>query len=591
MSRLLHLVSPGSDLSKFEGTIGLLHEFAPDSPWLQAAKGPWHTPDELLGSPDEALAQVHPLVSRLLQSAPLVEGFSPLTIFEETLLEQCSYIAQASNLDRWISDNSFSTCRFDSYSPWVSRLRKIQSVTGSSYRIDVRLGVMESGQRVRALGRLWKTKPGVREFFRRVAPLRARYLSGGPQRKNRGQDIRGGIWFVSTAYNYTKIGLAYEPYLGQPMNYLVEDPASGAKRLQELGRDWHLLYAWSRRSDIPSASEVRSIGDKITAALAAVPIDEEQNRLRTTFLQGEWWQLFLTRRFPFVLFLSRVLQRWFQTVQPEMIVVGNAGYERALLLHENVRRVPVVMLQHGIMHWVYGVADQPVDVFVLRGSFFQQVLNEPLRRKTVIRNFPEPQQRADLPAAKSEERDSILFITTPYDVPAMYHEEDRQDILRAILRAAHSAKKPLIVRVHPLEKISDYERLVHGLEDELGLQVGVSYSQGPDVEQALARSGVAVLHFSTMFLDCLRHGIPIVSFGWHWFPNKAHFQEERIFHFARDLQEVEFLIGQGLAGQLPRSQAMLEKFLASTKAEEISAMFQETLRSKEPSYVGPHRPS
>ena len=47
-------------------------------------------------------------------------------------------------------------------------------------------------------------------------------------------------------------------------------------------------------------------------------------------------------------------------------------------------------LQHGVMHWTYAVTDQPVDVFLLRGPFFQRTVNEKLRRKTVVHNFPEP---------------------------------------------------------------------------------------------------------------------------------------------------------------------------------------------------------
>jgi|SRR4051794_1033437 hypothetical protein len=577
MAKTLHLLTPDTKFRKVDGPVGVLHEFASDSPWIRALSHEWHTADELMGSPDQALEQVSPLVTKLLRAAPEIEGFSPVEIFEETLLEEFSYIVRACNLDRWISNHGLSTCRFDSYSPWANRLRNVRSVTGSAYQIDAKLRVMESDQRARTLAKLWMTKPGFREFFRRVAPLWSRFLTGPPRRKHSERASRGGTWFLSTAYNYTKIGLTYEPYLGEQMNYLVEDSATGAKRLEELRRDWHLLYAWARRSDVPSPSEVQSIGHRITAELAAIPLQETDNNIRGCFLKGEWWQLFLHRRLPFVLFLSRVLQRWFRAVQPEMIVVGNAGYERALLLHENVRRTPVIMLQHGIMHWVYSVTDQPVDVFVVRGPFFERMLSEKLRRKTVVRNFPEP-QHADTPS-RDGHRDSILFITTPYDVPAMFHIEDRQDILRAVLRAAEAARRPVIVRVHPLEKVSDYKESIERLKLELGLRVEVSYSQGSEVERALGKSCVAILHFSTMFLDCLRHGIPIVSFAWHWFPNKSHFEKEQIFQFARDLQDLEALIVQGASGRLPIRCSSLEQFLANTTAAEISTLFQEVRRS------------
>jgi hypothetical protein len=573
MSKILYLSASDSDLSNVAGTVGLLCEFAPDSPWLSPEHH--YFPDQLLGSADDALKFVYPLVTKLLQAVPRTEGVSMLSIYEESLLEQFSYITQALHLDRWICAEGFSGCRFGSYSPWLDRLREVLALTGSEYELIVDLPPSQSSVQRRALKRLWTSRPRATEFFRRVTPLWSRCLSGLPKRRNAKSAPKGGIWFYTTAYNYTKIALAYEQYLPQKLNYLVEDPTTGGKRLRELGHDWHQLYGWARASDIPSPSEVRSIGEQITTAVAAVSVSETENILRTVFLKSEWWHLFLRRWLAFLIFNSRVLRRWYESVVPEMILVGNAAFERALLLHENVRgRVPMVMLQHGIMHWVYGVTDEPVDVFVLRGQFFQRVVSDNLRSKTVILNFPDekPQPLRQKPAAT---RDSILFITTPYDVPELFHPADLRDVLRSLLRVSHATGRRLIVRVHPLEKVPFYEQKVAELERELELHADVSYSQGPGVEEALERSCVAVLYFSTMFLDCLRHGIPIVAFGWHWILYKRRFEEERIFNFARDLQDLEALIRQGVEGTLPLRRAGLEQFLAETEAGEISKFFRE----------------
>ena len=571
MSRILHLSAKDHDLSKVRGTVGLLCEFAADSPWIREAKT-CYGPEELLGSVDAALHSVYPLVTKLLEGAPRPEGFPPLSIFEETLLEQLSYILQAFQLDRWISKGKFTTGRFGSYSPWLDRLREVQKVTHSGYEIVAELPVFQSNAQSRALKRLWTSRPSADEFFRRVTPLWSRCMSGLPRRVRNAP--RGGIWFYSTAYNYTKIGLEYEPYLPQPMNYLVEDPATGGKRLLEVGREGHPLYAWARVSDIPSPWAVRSMGKKFTAAISAVPLSGSDSALRAVFLKSEWWHLFITRWLPFLIFNGRVLQRWYASVMPEMIVVGNAGDERALLMHENIKHVPVVMLQHGIMHWVYAVTDEPVDVFLLRGPFFQRCLNECLRRKTVILNFPQA-PKPGVPKQLENASDSILFITASYDTPELFHREDLRDILRSLLRVAHSTGRRLVIRVHPMDKISLYQQRVAKLQQELGIKAGVSYSQGPGAEEVVARSCVAVLYFSTMFLDCLRHGIPIVSFGWHWFPNKRRFEEERIFNFASNLQDLEALIRQGVEGTLPLRRAGLEQFLTQTEPGDVSKFFRE----------------
>jgi hypothetical protein len=225
------------------------------------------------------------------------------------------------------------------------------------------------------------------------------------------------------------------------------------------------------------------------------------------------------------------------------------------------------------MHWTYAVTDEPVDLFVLRGPFFQRALNEKFRRRTVIQNFPEVSASALQPA--NAQRSDILFITTPYGVPELFHPKDLRDILRSLVYVAHSSHRRLTIRVHPHEKISFYEGAIAELEQELQLRLEVAYSQGPGADETLSRSCVAVLHFSTMFLDCLRHGIPIVSFGWHWFPNKRQFEQEQIFHFASDLRDLERLLQQGIEGKLRVRSAGLEEFLAPSQPDALKSLFKQ----------------
>jgi hypothetical protein len=575
MPNTLHLYGAGSDLTAATGHVGLLCEIAPDSRWLHGAQYCYRA-DEMLGSQDAALKVAHPLVCELIQSVSTIEDLPTLSIFEEPLLEQLSYIVQTFRLDRWISSKGFTECRFASYSPWLERLRQVREVTESKYALIRDLKFGQGNSVYRTIEKLWQSVGRPSELVRRIAPLWSRYWLTAWMRKP--SALRGGIWFYSTAYNYTTIGLEYEPYFPEKMNFLVEDAATGGKRLRELGRDFHVLYAWARASDIPSASEVRSFGDRLLAAVLSIPLTDEQSVLRSVLLSGDWWHLFVKRWLFFALFHGRVLQRWCQSVAPEMVVVGNAGWERALLQYRGAERIPSVMLQHGIMHWVYAVADQPVTTFLLRGKFFQSLINEDLRLKTVICNYP--QACGTTIPSKVNSRSNILFITTPYDVPALFHRGDLRDTLHSLLHVSHTRRRRLVIRVHPLERISSYQQLVSEIQKESGLDSDVAYSQGPGVEDLLAHSCVAVLYFSTMFLDCLRHGVPMVSFGWHWFPNKEHFEEAGVFNFASDLRNLEQLVQEAIEGKLSSRRDGLEDFLASSRPEEIAKVLREFWESR-----------
>jgi hypothetical protein len=124
MSRTLNLYGADADLSAISGSAGMLCEFPPDSEYLTVVEH-CYGPEEMLGSPDDALSIAHSVVSKLLAALADTDGLPILSVFEEPLLEQISYVAQAFHLDRWISSQGFHECRFDRYSPWLDRLQRV----------------------------------------------------------------------------------------------------------------------------------------------------------------------------------------------------------------------------------------------------------------------------------------------------------------------------------------------------------------------------------------------------------------------------------------------------------------------------------
>jgi hypothetical protein len=231
--------------------------------------------------------------------------------------------------------------------------------------------------------------------------------------------------------------------------------------------------------------------------------------------------------------------------------------------------VPTVLLQHGLVHHTLAVADQPVDSFLIRGEFFRQQLCPALRQKSTVLNcvsdgIQSPERKSD---------GSIIYLTAPYHQLAGYHPVDLDDILHVLLVSAAETKRSLVIRVHPLDSVFHYRQLVKRLLERLNPRPDVSYSQGPGLEEALRNSSVAVLHFSTAFLDCIRLGIPIVSFDWHRFPFKEQYKDQGIFQFAADLADLKRLVALGTAGSLP-VRAEIGQFLRPTSSEEIQTFFQ-----------------
>ena len=145
-----------------------------------------------------------------------------------------------------------------------------------------------------------------------------------------------------------------------------------------------------------------------------------------------------------------------------------------------------------------------------------------------------------------------------------FDECDLDEILSVMIVAAHETGRDLVIRVHPLEPVAYYRKRVGALLARDARTPTVSYSQGPGLDDVLCRAAVAVTFSSTVFLDCLRHGVPIVSFDWHDFSYRKQVELWGVFRFARDLAHLKLLIEDAVAGRLPPFKDNAAPFLAAT---------------------------
>jgi hypothetical protein len=161
-------------------------------------------------------------------------------------------------------------------------------------------------------------------------------------------------------------------------------------------------------------------------------------------------------------------------------------------------------------------------------------------------------------------RRSVLFLTAPYSLQAWWSESDLNDILDVLIQSAADGHAELIIRVHPLDTVGVYRRRIDAWQSRAGQKLAVTYSQRDDLSDLLARSAVAVTFASTVFLECLRWQVPIVSFDWHHFPFKDQISRLGVFNFARSKKELNKLIGRALSGQLPTYGGSTAPFVAPT---------------------------
>ena len=578
MSRIV-LLGPSRRLPESADVIGVPFEVAPDSA-LSARFADALPLARLIGDFEDKKVQAHALARRLLADEPALRGVRQLGVFEEVVIRELQRGFHLLHLHDQLLANGIDECVFAEPAKLGSELATLAQMLGAKLRVTTAgpppnaaaSSVKRSWRRLRASG---LATPALRmelhQLLERIDPFHRRHML----RRKKQQWRHNDIWFYTTARTFTNIGLVYEPYFPRSLRFLVENPLTGGKPLEEIGRPGVSLYDFADNEFVPAASELRTACGLIERHLANTAVTDGEKILRDLFVRGAFFQDFLGRHLPYGLFVARVFARWLDAVQPAALVVGNPAFEGPALTLAQQRGIPTLVLQHGILGDFCQFVDPPVDHYVVRGGFWRDFLAPPVRPRALVLNPPEP---GPATPQQSGSRRSILFLTSPYSLQEFWNEADLDDILRSLVATATSERVELIVRVHPLEQVAQYRVRLETLFGKTLDGVDVTFSQGAGLHNVLSRAAVAVTYSSTVFLDCIKLGVPIVSFDWHHFSYKRQIEKHGVFHFAQSLAHLRELLTAALRGSLHGYRGTIEPFLAKSSAEEIRAGLDQAIR-------------
>ena len=563
--RTITLLTVQDHEGPIQGPAGALVECADDAPWLPAGCVPI---TELLGSREEAKKKAAKLVLELLEGEPEIDGVRHLYALKETFIQAAMRHQLVLNLDNWLREHRIERCIFRVHSDLVDALKQVRELTGSEYKA-IAPATPKRGRLNAAREHLRdKGIVGIRELPRlaiqRISPLQSRML----QRHSAGPVVKGQWWYYSTFYTFTKIGLAYERALSKEFRFVTELRGSAELPLNDAGRDWDDLYSFASRDDTPSKAYIedtrKHLHQHMESATTHSPV------ARTLLLRSGEVHEFFSRLLPLTLLQTKTLKRFLVKAKPQLIVVGNEAWEGCLLQLARAHGVPTIVLQHGILGDFYQLTEHSGDVIIVRGEFWKEFLSEESRARSVVLNCVPPVAKAE---RKSQGTD-LLFAVTEYKSQAFWHPADLDDMLEAAASAAFEAKCRLVIRTHPRDSVEPYRQALGRICSERKISPEVAFSSGPGLEDAIRGSAVVLLYFSTVFLDCLRLGVPIVSPDWHHFAFKDMVRKHGVFHFARDLRGLRTLLSEGLAHKLPAS-SNHEQFLAQTPQHELQKFFEQ----------------
>ena len=572
MSDSITLLSGFDDEVRIDGRIGLLFECAPDAVKKRYSSSAVHYLHELVGDYEAVKQSAFDLSQKLLRDEPLLRGLPQVTICDELVMRDLQILTHTKNLHDWITTHGVKKVFFPAPSRFADGLKWFSDYLGSGLSIDAPLssdGWMLSSL-CRSLKRIQSGKCAfevvsneLRQIINRIDPYHRRQILKRNQHSKSGQ-----IWFYSTALTFTQIGLTYEPYFPMPFNYLIENPYTGGIPLSNVGRRFFSPYDYSEIKFAPTADEVKNAQNAISKHITSVSLTTHEASIRDAYLECMGYNVFKYRLLPQGLYQTRLFERFVEITEPKAVVVGNPVFEGYVLQAARKAGIPTFLLQHGILGDYCQFLDLPVDHYIVRGSFWQEFLAETPRQRSIVLN--PPYADTNKPNVHSYENPVVLFLATPIANTSMTGgSSELKDILSELLKICQLKNIELVVRVHPLEKVGAYEKIVNTLLSSKRTQVKVTYSQGSGLEKLLSRSLVALTSASTVFLDCIRKQVPVVSFGWYDFSYKRQLEKYCVFHFCKDLIELNEMIIKAIDGKLPAYDKALEPFLSNNSEEYI----------------------
>lgn len=584
MSRQITLLSNLSGAGP-EGDVGLLFECAADGSARQ--RFPHAIPlHDLIGDPETVRHEAFVLARRLLRDEPLLRGIGQLGVFDEMLMFQLPVLLHARRLCDFLIAGNYDTCLLNGHTRLLQAMQWFirqsgQHIEISSLPANVNSSaassvLKRSWDRLKDSGFEWTAVAGEwRQILDRIDPYHRR-ASIRPKRYS----PRHCIWFYSTAYTFTRTGMAYEPYFPEPFKYLIENPLTGGLPLKEVRRSFSSPYDYVTSAMRPDRREVDEARSAILEHLRSVKLAPVEGSVRDAYLDGPNFKTFMDRLLPKGLLQTTLFEEFVDNTRPSALVVGNAVFEGYALHAARKAGIPTCLLQHGTLGEFCQFVDPPVDQYVVRGSFWQKFVEAKQGAQVRIINPPDSDPHIIRPEV--DDRRSVLFLTAPYSIQEFWDDSDLEDILESLLLACGQDGAELIIRVHPLEKPGHYKQIVERLSGQVRDGHRVSFSQGGDLDGLIRRSAVAVTYSSTVFLDCLRHRIPVISFDWHDFDYKHNINEHGVFHFCTTLDALQRMVQSALRGELHAYAASVEPFIAGMSGDEVRNSIRGILATQEP---------
>jgi hypothetical protein len=219
--------------------------------------------------------------------------------------------------------------------------------------------------------------------------------------------------------------------------------------------------------------------------------------------------------------------------------------------------VPVTQVQHGVLEHYYARAPIYGERFLVWGDFWQHAVRAPERAKVQVVNpgfkSTPPQKR------RAGDGRRVTFFTAPLEIHRTWNAAVARWEVTHLLHTLRARGYRITIRVHPADRIADWQDAWRDLE---GGVEGVRFDKDGSLASVLQETDLGLMFLSTVFLDCITSGIPMVALSWYQHMWLAPLEQAGVIHCARSIEHALELADHLTAPAASGHRFPVERFLA-----------------------------
>jgi hypothetical protein len=338
---------------------------------------------------------------------------------------------------------------------------------------------------------------------------------------------KGGVTFFSSYLNNSRILSSFADLMPSPITWIATN--IWARQGISESRD-QTFWLWQFSGELPPSHM-----GKDTLPPAKITGDAPDYSYLMSTVTWKNWERVESR---LLMNLTRSWEAYLSEAEPRLIVVANQwGIEGWFTQLAKKKGIPVLQVMHGVLGgYLYTQTPIISDALIVPGEFWKNLWPEAQRDKILAYSPPD-----SFPIKKRSHRTTpgtLTYFSWPLASVPHYNFSELTDAVITILHNLLSTVEiQIMVRPHPLENPLDFLGRWRHLYGPLPAQV--KFDGNNTLTETLRQTDLALMFRSTVMLDCLAQGIPVVMPGWVDYGWNAGLMEISGLYLAEDVIDLK----------------------------------------------------